>query len=184
MEGQVKFHHYLLTSTVPTHICQTHLSKATKQNQIKSCDEHEQMHRTLNQLRYKTCHILLTSYHHLQPSKSYHWNVCHILRMIATMMKCLPYLQHECHTLGMFAKFWAWLPHCGHVCHVLNMIATLCTCLPHCEYDCHTVDMFLALLPHYGNVCHLRSMIATHWECLPHFEPNCHTVCKFATFWA
>ena len=165
MEGQVKFHHYLLTSTVPTHICQTHLSKATKQNQIKSCDKHEQMHRTLNQLHYKTCHILLTSYHHLQPSKSYHWNVCHtdrhvchILSMIATMMKCLPYLQHKCHTVGMFATFWAWLPHCWHV--------------------------FLALLPHFENVCHLLSMIATHWECLPHLEPNCHTVCKFATFWA
>ena len=72
MEGQVKFHHYLLTSTVPTHICQTHLSKATKQNQIKSCDKHEHMHWAPNQLRYRTFLILLTNYHHLQPSKSFH----------------------------------------------------------------------------------------------------------------
>ena len=45
-----------------THVRHTLLSKATKQNQIKSCDEHEHVHWALIPLSYRSCHILLRNY--------------------------------------------------------------------------------------------------------------------------
>ena len=60
----------------------------TKQNQIKSCDEHEHLNLVLNQLSYRLCHVLLTNFP-VKTSKE-------------LLLECLSDFWH----VGMFAIVW------------------------------------------------------------------------------
>ena len=94
-----------------TYVCHTLLSKATKQNQIKNCDKHENIHWLFNQLRYRLCHIIFysqitTSYNLPRPHNGLFATLCRHILNILSILQISKLTINKDTVCQVWGKFW------------------------------------------------------------------------------